>query len=111
MKKPDPRLSFNKIHEINKRATPHNLMIYKHSLLLHKLYNQGQPSTEWVNLHFQHQFSMRQGMFTVAKTNLLKIGNNIMVNRLSCLNQLIPLDWLNFSYTEYKLKMKNKFLK
>ena len=111
MKNPEPRLSFDKIHEINKRATPHNLMIYKHSLLLHKLYNQGQPSTEWVNLHFQHQFSMRQGMFTIAKTNLLKIGNNIMVNRLSCLNQLIPLDWLNFSYIEYKLKMKNKFLK
>jgi hypothetical protein len=99
MKKPAPRLSFNKLHEINKRATTNDLMINKHSLLLHKIYNQGQPSTEWVNLNFQHQFLMRQGMFTITKTNLLKIENNILVNRLSCLNQLIPLDWLNKSYS------------
>jgi hypothetical protein len=50
-------------------------------------------------------------MITVAKTNLLKIRNNILVNRLSCLNQLIPLDWLNLSYNGYKIKTKDTFLK
>jgi hypothetical protein len=85
-------------------------MIYKHSLLLHKLYNDRHPLTEWTNLNFQHQFSMRQGQFTVAKTNKYKIGENILVNRLSVVNNLIPLDWLNLSYATYKLKCKEKFV-
>jgi hypothetical protein len=58
MKKLDSIFSFNYIHEINNRGAPNNLMLYKHSLLLHKLYNEEQPSTEWVNHNFQHQFSM-----------------------------------------------------
>ena len=36
---PDPMISFVRIHEINKRGLPKLLMTYKHSLLLHKLYN------------------------------------------------------------------------
>ena len=66
--------------------------------------------TEWINLNFQHQFSMRQGLFTVAKTNKYKVGENILVDRLSVVNNLIPLDWLNLSYATYKLKCKEKFV-
>jgi hypothetical protein len=53
---------------------------------------------------------MRQGLFTVAKTNKYKIGENILVNRLSVVNNLIPLDWLNLNYATYKLKCKEKFV-
>ena len=110
MFKPDRTISYQSLHEINHRATPNRIMIYKHALLLHKLYTGGQPLTEWVHLNFQHQFSMRQGLFIVAKTNNYKIGNNLLVNRLSILNNLMPLDWLNLSYESYKLKVKEKFI-
>ena len=108
--KPDPGISFINLHKLNHRATPNKVMIYRHALLLYKLYNDRQPMTEWSHLNFQHQFSMRQGHFTVAKTNTYKIGDNILVNRLSVLNNLIPLDWLNLSYESYKIKMKEKFI-
>ena len=50
-------------------------------------------------------------MFKVTKTNKRKVGNNIMVNRMSTLNDKIPLDWLNLSYESFKLKSKGRFLK
>jgi hypothetical protein len=43
-------------------------------------------------LNFQLHFSMRQSLFTVVKTNKFKIGENILVNRLSVANDIIPLD-------------------
>jgi hypothetical protein len=85
-------------------------MIFKHAILLHKLYNQRQPITEWTHLSFQHQFTIRRGLFHVAKTNNYRIDENILVNRLSILNYLIPLDWLNLSLESFKVKAKEKFI-
>ena len=110
MFKPDASLSFIRLHEINNRATPNRFMIFKHAILLHKLYNLRQPMTEWTHLNFQHQFTVRQGLFQVAKANNYKIGEGILVNRLSVLNNLIPLDWLNLSFESYKIKIKEKFI-
>ena len=111
MSKPDPMISFKKIHEINKRAKPTEIMLYKHSLLLHKLYNEMQPNVECLNLHFQHQFSARQNRFSVSKTNKIKVRENILVNWLAVINHQIPLDWLNLTHTTYKIKCKEKYLK
>jgi hypothetical protein len=58
MFKPDASLSFIRLHEINNRATPNRFMIFKHAILLHKLYNQKQPMTEWTHLNFQHQITV-----------------------------------------------------
>jgi hypothetical protein len=46
MFKPDAMNSFIKIHEINHRATQNQIMIFNHSLLLHKLYKGRQPLTQ-----------------------------------------------------------------
>ena len=73
--------------------------------------NDMQPETEWSNLEFQHQFSLRQNRFCVAKTNKLKVGENIMVSRLSAINHQIPLDRLNLTYTTYKIRYKDKYLR
>jgi hypothetical protein len=51
MFKLDAMISFIEIHKINHMATPNQIMIYKHSLLLHKLYKGRQPLTEWTNLN------------------------------------------------------------
>ena len=43
---------FEDLHLVSSRATPQNLMIYMHELLLHKLYNGNIHDTEWINLNF-----------------------------------------------------------
>ncbi len=53
---------------------------------------------------------MQQGLFIITKTKKYKIGDNILVNRLSVLNNLIPLDWLNLSHESYNLKIKGSLL-
>ena len=51
-----------------------------------------QPNVEWINLHFQHQFSQRKNTLSVVKTNRLKVGENILVNRLSVINHQMPMN-------------------
>ena len=51
MKYCNRNLSFEAIHSSNNRATPNKMLIYKHALLLFKLYNNGEETTEWQNLN------------------------------------------------------------
>ena len=107
---PDPELSFLCIHKINNRATPLAFMQYKHSLLLHRIYNFEAPKAEWLGLNFYQRFSGRHNCFGIIKSNQLRVGLNIAVNRLSLINDKIPLEWVNLSYTGFKIKCKEKFL-
>ena len=86
------------------------MMFYKHSLQLHKLYNSDEPSEDWLDLNYQQNFNARQNNFQVVDTARLKVGRNILCNRLKLLNGKIDLDWLLFSYEKYKLKSKSIFL-
>ena len=49
-------MSYEQIHAINKRATPKQILLYKHSLLLFKVWNDSIYSKEWLALHFQQNF-------------------------------------------------------
>ena len=108
---PDPTLSYEKIHEMNNRATPEMFTCYKHALVLFKLYNNNTVEEEWISLNWQHQFSIRGNVFKVTRNNKLRVGNNIMINRMSILNNKIQLNWLNLSYESFKLKCKELFCK
>ena len=44
-------VSFENIHTINKRATPDNMCLYKHSIQLYKLFNSSNHSTEIQSRH------------------------------------------------------------
>ena len=79
---PDPSLSFINIHKINNRSTPEMFTLYKNLLLLHKLYNKNTVENERICLNLQQQFSVRGDLLKVTKTSKLKVGNNIMVNRI-----------------------------
>jgi hypothetical protein len=104
-------MSFIELHEINKRATPEQYCIYKHSLTLHHIYNNETPTMEWQNLNFNQAFSTRNDKFNSFDNSNYKVGKtNIMANRFTCLNNLIPLDWLNLDKTKFKLNCKAKFL-
>ena len=105
-------MSFVKLHEINDRATPEQFCMYKHSLVLHSIYNLKTPPQEWINLNFNQTFNRRENNFKVYDNSNYKIGKlNILANRLICLNNVIPLTWLDYEKIKYKQLCKEKLLK
>ena len=106
----DYTMSFDFLHKINERATPHKFMLYKHAIELHKLFNLQQPPLDWMALNFDQATSRRQTHFTTLSSNNYKIGNNILSNRLSILNGRINLEWLNLTLNSFKIKCKKLLL-
>ena len=103
-------MSFEQIHSVNKRATPKQMMIYKHALLLFKIWNDPIYSKDWLALNFQQNFSARSSHVRVFDTSNVKIGKNLTVNRLKLINGLIEYKWLNMKPDTYKIKCKSQFL-
>ena len=103
-------MSFDQIHVINNRATPSQIMLYKHLLLLYKIWNDKIYYNDWIALNFQQNFNERNSTVKIFETSNLKIGKNITVNRLMVINGLIEYDWLNLNIDAYKIKCKTKFL-
>ena len=106
----DPMISFANIHVMNQRATPESMLLYRLSIQLFKLYNINTHSLEWVSLNWNQILTSRQSKFEILKTNVKKVGLNILVNRLSGLNSKIPLDWLNGSLDSFKVKAEKLLL-
>ena len=106
----DPFISYVDLHKIHCRALPDQFCIYRHSLMLHKVFNDSIPKKDWLNLNFQMLNTRRQVFFEVHNESNYKVGNNILSNRFSCLNRKIPLEMLNLSIDAFKVKCKNLFL-
>ena len=106
----DNLMSFDQIHAINKRATPSQILKYKHSLLLFKIWNDPIYSQEWLALNFQQNFNARNSTVMIYDTSKIKIGKNSPTNRLKIINGLIKYDWLNLSLNSYKIKCKQLFI-
>ena len=107
---PDRMESFINIHEECKCALQEQMILCEHAILLHKLYNQRSPETEWINLNFQQLLTSRQLKFSIPKTNKYKVGNNILTNRLHILNNKIKHLDLNDSITSFKINQKKTLL-
>ena len=104
-------ISFIRLHEIYKRATPNNYSLYKHALSTYKLMNSSAPySTEWVALNFNQTLTSRQVNFRSNKANKKRVGLNALANRIACINDKIPLTWFNYSLDSFKIICKLKFL-
>ena len=108
--KSDLRISYEQMHKIHKRATPINVMKYRHSIQLFKIYNSDNQSDDWMDLNFQQNFNARNDFVQIYDVSQLKVGKNLMMNRLSILNGQIKLDWLNFGLNSFKIKMKQLFM-
>ena len=104
-------ISFINLHKMYGRATPDQMMNYKMALSLFRIYNCNFNSIEFVALNFNQIFTSRQMNFITTKNNRKKVGLNCLANRLYYINGQIHLTWLNLSYTTYKVKCKNIFLK
>ena len=99
------------IHQMTKRALPDQLIKYKHALMMHKLFRQCMPDIEFMHLNFQANLNQRLSHHTFVKTQNYTVGNNILLNRMQCLNNTITKAMTDESFTSYKLKCKELFLK
>jgi hypothetical protein len=103
-------MSFEILHKINNRALPDQMMMYKHALLLYKLYQFRTPTLEWIELQHSQILTTRQAHFEVCSPTLYTVGKNTLTHRLSILNRKIDLNWLNLSLESFKIKCKDRFL-
>ena len=106
----DLRVSFAQLHSQEKRATPMNFAKYRLSIQLHKIYSGNNDNDDWNDMNVQQNFNSRNEFFHINDVSNVKVGKNILCNRLTCLNGLIKLDWLNLSLIAFKLKAKSIFL-
>ena len=106
----DLRISCDGLHKMTGRAMPIQMMKYKHSLLLFKLYNETRQTEDWMDLNWNQAFNNRNmnvRLFDVSKN---KVGKHILANRLTIINNQIEYDWLNKTINIYKIICKSLFL-
>ena len=75
--KTEIRISYD-LHDVNKRATPEKMMIYKMSIQLHKIYNSQSTNENWIDLHFQQNFNERNDKVQIFDNLKLRIEKNKM---------------------------------
>ena len=108
--KNNERISFEQLHQFHKRATPICMMKHRMAIQLYKVYNGTMESEDWMDLNFQQNFNQRMNTVQIIDKSRLRIGRNVLMNRLPILNNEINFDWLNLSLNSFKLKSKSLFL-
>ena len=78
--------SFINIHIECKHGLLEQMILYKHAIYVHKLYNRELLDVEWTTLTFQLLLISRQTNFSIVKINQKRVSNNILTNRLHSLN-------------------------
>ena len=105
-------LSYERMHNLHKRGKPQDVMKYRLSIQLYKLYNANNQmeNVNWMDLNLQQNFNDRNNFVQIFETSKIMIGRNTLVNRFKCLNNTIEYDWLNLSLDTFKVRCKLKFL-
>ena len=67
-------------------------------------------SDDWVDLNLQQNFNGRLENVQIFDNSRIRVGKNIMVNRLTIINNKVDYKMLNLSKDTYKLKCKSLFL-
>ena len=98
------------IHSLAGRALPEKMCLYRHAVMIYKLFNNLICENEFVNLNFQLYENTRCQKITFIKRQRFDVGKNILLNRLCDLNNQIDKGWLNLSLATYKVKCKTLFL-
>ena len=76
MSYPDPMISFERLHQLNNRATPEKMMAYKLALKLYKTYNSNQHSFEWLAFNEGQILTSRQSKFLIRRVLSRLIATN-----------------------------------
>ena len=98
------------IHNSADRAMPDQMLNYKHAILMHKLFTSCQPDQEFVLMNFQFNQNPRLPPANFFSRQNFEVGNNILLNRFSHLNNKIEKSWLELSLDSFKIKCKKLFL-
>ena len=106
----NPEVSYVDLHRKYGRALPNEFYMYRHCLMLFKIFNYMIPENDWQDLNSQMINTSRQKLFEIHNQSNYKVGNNILSNRLSCLNKKIELDTLNLPFNSFKILCKKMFL-
>ena len=77
---------------------------------MHRLFNQCQPESEFINLNFQLNQNPRIRYANFFIRQNYNIGKNILLNRLAHINDKIEKSWLDQSLNTFKIKCKRLFL-
>ena len=77
------------IHRKAKRALPDQMINYKLSITMHKMFQTCQPEQEFINLNFQLNQNPRISMVNFFKRQNYCSGKNILLNNLAHLNNII----------------------
>ena len=99
------------IHSISNRALPDQMLNYKHAISMYKLFNHCQPETEFIHMNFQYNQNQQINHANFFQRQNYESGKNILLNRLSHLNDKIEKSWLEQSLNTFKVKCKELFLK
>ena len=102
--------SFEKTHSSHNRATPTKMMLYKHALELYTVHNSEDMNEDWIDLNQQQNFNGRVQCVQIFDKSRIRVGRNILMNRLSIISDKINYDWLNLTRSSYKTKCKGLFL-
>ena len=86
------------------------MMKYRHALELYNVYNSEDMNTDWIDLNMQQNFNGRNDYVHIVDHSRVRVGKDLLMNRLSLINDSINYDWLNLSKDTYKIKCKEKFL-
>ena len=68
---------YETLHRTNKRATPEKMLLYKHALLLYKIYNDETFNVGWIEMNFQQNFNARLKKFIVHTVYNYKVGKKL----------------------------------
>ena len=98
------------IHRMADRALPEKMCLYRHAMIMYKLFNNMLCENEFIEMNFQLCDNARSRKITFIKNQRFNVGKNILLNRLYDLNNMIEKDWLNLSLETYKIKCKALFL-
>ena len=66
-------ISYEQIHAINNHATPKQVMTYKHSLLVYKIWNGKIYSRDWLALNFHQNFNVCSFFIMILETSKIKV--------------------------------------
>ena len=78
------------------------MMIFKHAVLLFKVWNEKIYLKACLALNFQQDFNERNDSAMIFETSKLKVGKHFIANRLKIIISLIKYKWLNLSLTRSK---------
>ena len=99
------------IHSISNRALPDQMLNYKHAIAMYKLFNHCQPETEFIQMNVQYNQNQRINHANFFLRQNYESGKNILLNRLSHLNDKIEKSWRDQSLNTFKVKCKKLLLK